>query len=308
MSANVAIIYYCEGTGHAMRTFAIAQRLKKRGLNVRMTGGGPGEKYVQLNDMSMFSPTVIKPGTRRQNTNLIMALLYLPSNLSKRLFDLKQWMDKKKTDILLTDDPVAGLLASFTGQKFYFINHWDWKIPENKLLKINTFIVNNILSIRSVKIFSPTLWEQNSEKFTTVGPLAPQSDCDAPDIEILVVPTAIKDITNELVDELESQGYSVLKVGSDNWEPKASLQSYIEKADFVICSGYSTVMEAAVAGTPVIIAPHTSEQRGIANILHNKKGFKKYSGDVINDIQNITIPKEYPNGAIRITDEIMNEL
>lgn len=308
MSTEIGIIYYCEGAGHAMRTLAIAQQLEKRDIDVKMTGGGPGEKFLKLNDRSDFSPTVIKPGTRMHNEGLISALTHLPVNLVQRARDINSWLKENDPDVVLADGPLAAFVASLTGREFYFLNHWDWKLPESRVEKLNTFFVNSLLSFRAEKIFSPAIWEGISDRAVRVGPLAPEGGEKKPELDILVVPTDLGDVTENIVGELEREGHSVVKVGSDDWEPQPSLQPYLEEADYVVCSGYSTVMEASVAGTPVIIVPYTSEQRGIAESLDRKQGFREYSGDIIQDLEQVKSARQYENGAVQIAEEIAENL
>ena len=308
MPNEIGIIYYCEGAGHAMRTLAVAQQLEKRGLEVKMTGGGPGEKFLELNGRSDFSPTVIKPGTRMHSEGLISALTHLPGNLVQRARDINSWLKENDPDIVLADGPLAAFVASLTRRRFYFLNHWDWKLPESRVEKLNTFFVNSILSFRAEKIFSPAIWEDISDRAIRVGPLAPEGGEKNPELDILVVPTDLGDVTEKIVEELESEGYNTVKVGSEDWTHQPSLQPYLKEADYVVCSGYSTIMEASVAGTPVIIVPYTSEQRGIAKSLDGKQGFRKFSGDILQDLEQVGPVRQYENGAIHIAEEIAENL
>ena len=52
--------------------------------------------------------------------------------------------------------------------------------------------------------------------------------------------------------------------------------SYICASDMVLCSGYSTIMEAVACGKPVVIYPKTEEQR-IVGKLCEKNGIALYS-------------------------------
>ncbi len=69
----------------------------------------------------------------------------------------------------------------------------------------------------------------------------------------------------QVTTHLRRQGYDVVNVAEDDWEAVPSLLPYIRGADCVVCSGYSTIMDAAVAGTPCVIHPATDEQAAVAD-------------------------------------------
>jgi len=68
-----------------------------------------------------------------------------------------------------------------------------------------------------------------------------------------------------ITDWLRADGHTVTVIGDHDWGPVPSLLSVLRRADAVICSGYSTIMEAAVAGTQYVVVPATNEQRYIAS-------------------------------------------
>ena len=76
------------------------------------------------------------------------------------------------------------------------------------------------------------------------------------------------------IDSLRDAGREVTLVGGEDWEPVVSMLPTLRAADLVLCPGYSTVMEAAVAGTPCLIYPFTSEQRGVARLASRATGFR----------------------------------
>ncbi len=304
--AEVGIIYHCEGAGHAMRMLAIAERLDDKGVDIEMTGGGPGERFLEMRDLSDYTPTVTNMRGRFEK-NKFKALFYIFSDPLDRLRDLRHWIREENPDVLVTDD-VLGLIAAFLeDKKFYTVTHVSRDVPESTLEGWMTWAVNKLVSRKNEEMFYCTIWDGlKPEGAKQVGPLAPKgSERQDLDFDILFVPTKASEMEEEITEELE--GYDVKMVGSEDWETQRSLQPFISEADVVICAGYSTMMEAAVAGTSCIMIPQTSEQNGIADILSDYEGFKTYSGDLEKDISSVGEPQQRPNGAETIASFLAEE-
>lgn len=307
MTSQVGIIYNCEGSGHAMRMLAVAQRLEDRDIGYEMTGGGPGEKFLEMRGLSEHSPHVTDMRTRLEQ-NILKAGLYIFSDPIKRIQDLRNWIRTNEHEVIITDDP-SGLIAAYLeGKKFYTVSHVSSQVPKDRVESWATWFINKLVIPRNEEFFYPAIWEDlTPEKATRVGPLAPRGEEKDLDFDILVVPTQAAEMDEGFIEALK-QDYSVEVVGSSDWELQPSLQPYIEEADTVVCAGYSTMMEASVAGTPVVMMPQTSEQRGVAELLEDYIGFRMYSGDILRDVEKIEVPEPRENGAEQIAESISDDL
>lgn len=307
MAGKAAVIHHCEGSGHAMKMLAVAQKLEDKEIEVEITGGGAGEKFLELNDRETYSPSTIHYTNKYYEQGLLSALKHLATSVGSRVRELKSWLREEDPDVVITDDPLIPLICMYEGLDYYIVSHWSWKMPENRLEKAVTWAVNKISTLKVSRFFYPAVWEGFEPRGADrIGPVAPEEGEEELDFDILVVPTKMKDRTDEFVNELEE--YDLEVVGSDSWEIKPSLQPYIEEADVVICGGYSTVMEASVAGTSCVIVPYTSEQKGIANILDRYRGYRKYTGDIREDISQVEDLEPKKNGAERAAELVSRDL
>ncbi|AOV94705.1 hypothetical protein AQV86_02150 [Nanohaloarchaea archaeon SG9] len=307
MTSKIGIIYNCEGSGHAMRMLAIAQRLEEKNIQFKMTGGGPGEKFLEMRGLSSYKPRVTDMRTRIEQ-NILKAGLYTFTDPIKRIKDLRKWIRKEEHDAVITDDP-SGLIAAYLeGKKFYTVSHVTHQVPEDRFESWATWIINRLVIPRNEEFFYPVIWEGLSpEEATCVGPLAPKGEEMDLEFDILVVPTEAAEMEERFIKELK-QDYEVKVVGSDEWELQPSLQPFISEADVVICAGYSTMMEASVAGTSVVMMPQTSEQKGVAKLLKDHDGFKMYSGDIMEDVEEVERPEPRENGADQIAEMVSQDL
>lgn len=308
MGVEIGIIHYCEGAGHAMRMLAIAEELEERGFSTKITGGGPGEKFVELNRGSNYSPAEIDIYELFNEKGVLWALAKLPSEFLDRLSDLRKWIRKEDPEVLLTDGPIGPIAAILERKKLYTLQHTDFHTPESLTDKLFTYVYTRFLSIPSSRIFYPAIWDEATPAWAEeVEPIAPKGEEMDLDFDILVVPTRITDETRTMVDSLEKD-YRVKLVGSEDWEIQPSLQPFIEEADAVVCSGHTTIMEASVAGTPCVMVPHTSEQIGVAKRLDGYKGFKKFSGDINSDLKTLEKLEPRENGAKTVADILYRDL
>ena len=304
---QAGIIYHCEGAGHAMRMLAIAERLKDKDIDVKMTGGGPGEKFLEMRGLSDYTPTVTDMRGKFTDSTF-KALFYMLSEPIDRLKDLRYWIREEDPEVVVTDD-VLGLIAAFLeGKKFYTVTHVSKDVPESTLEGWLTWAVNKLTARKNEEMFYCTIWDgMKPDGAKQAGPLAPKgNEKEEIDFDILFVPTKAYEMQEDILEDLEE--YDVKVVGSENWETQPSLQPYISEADAIICAGYSTMMEASVAGTPCIMLPQTSEQEGVANILENYDGFARYSGEIERDLSDLNDPEPKDNGAEEIASVLARDL
>ncbi|MFB6115993.1 MAG: glycosyltransferase [Candidatus Nanosalina sp.] len=291
-----------------MRMISIVERLESKNYEVKVAGGGPGEKFLRERGRSPFSPTTTD--TRRNlEKNLFSAALYQLTDPLSRIKELEEWIALEDPEVILTDDPPAIIAARKQSKDFYYLNHGSKSILGNRLEGWLNWVANKLIVRAAEEFFYPSVWDDEEPKGAeVVGPLAPEGNEEVEGFDILIVPSEFDsgqdwESIKENLDE-----YGVRLVGGDDWDIKESLQPYIREADVVVCSGYSTIMEAAVAGTSCIIAPATSEQRGIAEVLDGYKGFRKFSGDIRKDISEVEDPEPMGNGADKIADIIDKDL
>jgi hypothetical protein len=304
MGSEIAgVVHYGgDGAGHAMRMLAVAEKLEEKDFRVKITGGGPGQKFLRINGRSNFSPTNIHFEKNLHERNIVYAMLKLPLPAFKRVKDIMEWIEGEDIDFLVLDDPIAAIAAFLKRKDFYFLSHWTWRLPESWIDKVGTFFFHRSISAACEGFFCPAIWGDSPPGAEKVGPIAPDDEGDVEEFDVLVVPSGMKNNIGGIAGELMDAGYDVKEVGSEEWNPKPSLQPFIEEADYVVCSGYSTIMEAAVAGTPCIINPCTSEQRGVAERLKKYSGFRNYSGDIEYDLEEVEGMGGFSNGAEEVAD------
>ncbi|WP_338074070.1 hypothetical protein [Halomicrobium salinisoli] len=147
---------------------------------------------------------------------------------------------------------------------------------------------------------------------TRVPPVALDGDADERGShDVVVVPSHYSEL-DRIADVLERQGLDVVDVGSDEWDAVPSLLPYIRQADVVVCSGYSTVMDAAVAGTPCVVHPATDEQAAVGDWIErfDVDGFT-VAEEPLDVVEAVASPPDAPafeNGAAVIADAVLDDL
>lgn len=270
---TVAVAYYCEGAGHATRMMGVLEALQEQGLETTLAGSGPGDRFVELNGYDHFTPCSVDYIDDYQNGSPLKT----PFNLyrsAKRTKDFYRWLKQEQPEAVVTDDEHAAIAAYLQRRPVFFIRHDSYRIYQNPVVRHSVRLINSALERISTKFFYPVPWDEETTGNTLqfVPPIAhdPDTDETVPKTDALIVPSAYSESLDTLHNLLESEGYNTQFVGSEDWETAPALLPHIRAADMVICSGYSTVMEAAVAGTPCIIWPETNEQRGMARMIEEK--------------------------------------
>ena len=129
-------------------------------------------------------------------------------------------------------------------------------------------------------------------------------------IDVITIPASVLDRAelDAAADGLRDAGRHVTVVGGDDWEPVASMLPTLRAANLVVCPGYSTVMEAAVAGTPTLIYPFTSEQRGVARLAARATGFRTVTtpDEVVAAAAAPPDPPAFENGAGVVANAVLS--
>jgi UDP:flavonoid glycosyltransferase YjiC (YdhE family) len=127
---------------------------------------------------------------------------------------------------------------------------------------------------------------------------------------VLVVPSAYSTGFEALTERLRAAGHDATLVGGEDWDCVPALLPHLRAAERVVCSGYSTIMEAAVAGTPCIVYPFTDEQHGVSRVIERTglAGFQveHSSSHVVRAVGQPLERPVYENGAGRAAATVLS--
>lgn len=321
MTDKVAIVYWCDGAGHAARSIPVAQEFESRGIEVAIGGGGQGKPFVDMNGFEQpeFTKVAVKGSTPLAFAR--HTLLDLVPSSVRRFREINQWLKDEAPDMLITDDIFAGLAATIQGVEFYRIDHLTpelfgpvWGTP----LKL----YNEISLLSGEQIIVSSLWEDDPDPagITRVGPLAQEGNNDeevdpAEEVEaydVLLNPGTHGENFTDIRARLEANGYDVRTVGDDDWETKPAMTPYTAAANVVVCTGFSSIADTVVAGTPCIIYPFLPFQKALADRADTKdiKGISKATSvdAVVDTVEYYCHSEEkpaYENGATAFVDAVL---
>lgn len=315
MPPTIAVAHYPEGAGHATRMLAIANAIETGGGSVRMAGGGAGTEFVALNGYDEFEPTTVDYIDTYQGGSVWQAARRsLPASL-RRIADYEAWLSATDPDALVTDDMFAAMAASQYDVPLYVLKHDMPGLYADPIERVGARFHTRFQLSAAREFFYPVVWPESSvdpANATRIPPVALEGTSaveDGPDV--VVVPSHYSSLSR-LADCLRRQGFDVLDVADDDWDPVPSLLPYIREADAVVCSGYSTIMDAAVAGTPCIITPETDEQEAVADWItrFDVTGFTATDepADVLDAVANPPAAPDFGNGAELIADTVLTDL
>ncbi|SFP26927.1 MULTISPECIES: glycosyltransferase [Halolamina] len=315
MAPTVAVAHYPEGAGHATRMLAVADAVEERGGTVRMAGGGAGTQFVALNGYDEFEPTNVDfIDTYQGGSTWATLSRSLPASLS-RIAEYQAWLTATQPDALVTDDMFAAMAASRCDVPLYVLKHDMPSLYHDRIERAGAGFHTLFQLSAAREFFYPVVWPESGgdpEAATRIPPVALDGDevvDDAPDV--VVVPSHYSSLSR-IADHLRRQGYDVLDVADDEWDPVPSLLPYVRGADVVVCSGYSTIMDAAVAGTPCVVHPETDEQRAVADWLErfDVDGFAVADRpiDVLDAVADPPAEPAFENGAEVIATRVLTDL
>jgi UDP:flavonoid glycosyltransferase YjiC (YdhE family) len=288
---------------------AVAHAFEALGYEPVIAGGGPGRAFVECNGYEEYTPRGVNFIEDYQNGDLWAVLTRSVPNFGKRVYDYVAWLRRERPAFLVTDDISAAVAATATAISYYYLTHDSAEFYTNAVEQVSARIRNRFTVATSELFALPKVWSGAPviPGASVIPPIAPESDPADKSVDVLVVPSAFSTDPERLREALEDHGRSVTLVNDENWEIEPSLQPYVEAANVVVCSGYSTVMEAAVAGTPCIILPHTTEQRGVVRALEGTRGF--YAAETVDDVvstaSRVTPPERRRNGIRKLTDAVL---
>lgn len=312
---SIAVVHYCEGAGHATRMLAIARALEAGGATVHLAGGGAGARFVDLHGYDAFEPTTVDYIDDYQGGSMADVLGGSVPDSARRTAEIADWLREVDADALVTDDMFAVMAAVRVGLPQYVLKHDTPAVYDDRIERAGAGFHCSLQRVASRTFFYPTVWEPESdlpEGVERVPPVALDATDDDPDVpddlDAVVVPSHYSEL-DAVAERLADHGCRVAHVGGDDWEAVPALLPYVRAADAVICSGYSTVMEAAVAGTPCVVLPATDEQEGVARQLYDRRGVHVVK-DVDAAVAAARAPEPLapsPNGAAVIADRVLDD-
>ena len=318
MDQTVAVAHYPEGAGHATRMLGVAQALEDAGADIALAGGGPGSRFIEHNGYDVFRAAPVDYIGDYQQGSLGRVLTRSVPFSCKRVVDLVRWLRREDPAALVTDDMFAAMAASVTRTPFYIVTHNAASYYDAAVEQVFTWLLNRYQLETAESFLYPAVWppdDGDPPGVIHVPPVALDPDgCPSPDehVEVLVVPSVYSNNFDVLVETLRTEGHDVTAVGDGDWEAVPALLPWIRAADVVVCSGYSTVMESAVAGTPCIVYPFTDEQHGVTRVLERQgvRGFQ-VEHSIAHVARAVRHPPQDPrhaNGVERVAEHVISEL
>lgn len=317
---KVAVGHSPEGRGHATRMLAVAERLAARGHDVSVAGGGPGERLVALNGFEEAPLTEVD----FSNAAGFVAVARELVRGGRRLVDAARWLRREAPDRVVADDAFVALAAVRLGLDCYVVTHTAASLFDGRRERAATRLANAVLPAVATAVLCPRVpgsdlavprgatavppmamdgrtdgmrtdgASDSREAGGTDGAAAPPADPPPDDVGVLVVPSAYSESMDAVVRRLRDRRAVTVAPGT-----RRSLFPTLAAADAVVCGGYSTVMEAAVAGTPCVVVPETPEQRGVARAVASAAGFRTAGSPdgVVEALADVGEPDPAENGA-----------
>lgn len=316
LQEKVALCYWCTGTGHAARMIPVAKEFESRGLDVSVAGGGNGRKFVEMNGFEHPGLTEVPDPAEFSVLEFLPRVFdsLIPSAL-RRTYEIHGWLKEEQPEKLVTDDVFAMISASLQGIEFYRIDHLTPEILQSRWSIIQRFY-NSLSMIFGEEIIVTSLWkeEKGGKNITRVDPLAQEGEDEVKSYDVLLSPgqwggQEFKEIDTRLAEK----GYEVRTVGDDSWETKPSMTPYTEAAEVVLCTGFSSIADTVVAGTPCIVYPFLPFQKAIAKGIEdrNLKGIETADSvegavkAVERCLEGSCENPEYENGAPELVDTVL---
>jgi hypothetical protein len=236
----------------------------------------------------------------------------------RRFRDVAGWLRAESPDAVVTDDMFAAGAAAWTGTPLYVLTHNAASFYRSLAVRLASRGLNVGQRLAARRFFYPTVWPPHAgdpPQVSRVPPVALEppagaSDAGPADPGVVVVPSTYSDGFAAVAEGLADRGVPVTRVGGPDWEPVPALLPVLERADAVVCAGYSTVMEAAVAGAPCVVVPHTNEQRGVARRLDAVEGFAVADGASA-ALDALADPPDAPahnNGVAAVAERVLDDL
>ena len=302
---------------------AIARSLEERGATVALAGGGPGQKFYQPNGYVVTEiPSVDYVRDFQGASGPALGLVRILNNslpgTATRIEKLIQWLEEEDPDAVVTDDMFAALAATWVGVPLYVLTHNGSGLYRGSIVRLTTRWLTVAQRIAAERFFYPTVWPPHGSDPPGVSRVPPvalrqRNDMDEygpEDPGVVLVPSTYSTGFGALADRLQDAGYTTTHVGRHDWDPVPAMLPIFRRAEVVVCAGYSTIMEASVAGTPCIIWPATNEQTGVATRLQNLEGYEivESAEEVLDALRSPMGRPDYPNGDRVVAERVLGDL
>lgn len=302
---------------------AVARALEDRGATVDLVGGGPGRQFYEVNGFEPEGFTrmdYVRDFQEGQGSvrGLLRVLTGSLPDSGRRLREFTEWLRSTDPDGVVTDDVFVAAAAALNGIPLYVLTHNASGLYRDFVVRSTTRMLTIAQRRAARRFFYPTVWpphESDPPQVSRVPPIALDApvgtgDAGPADPGIVLVPSTYSTAFDRIAARLRDAGHEVTNVGDPDWEAVPALLPVLRRAEAVVCAGYSTVMEAGVAGTPCVLFPATNEQRGIARRLEQIRGFTVAdSPDAVQAALDAPPDTpEYTNGVSTIAERVLDDL
>lgn len=257
-------------------------------------------------------------GVAEETGSLARVLTRSLPDSAKRVRDYVGWLRRTDPDAIVTDDMFAAMAAPLTKTPLFVLTHNASSYYDAVIEQAFTWLLNRYQLSAAGAFLYPAIWPPDPGDppgVTRVPPVALEpaaSEQPPADVGVLLVPSTYSTGFGDLADALRAEGRSVTLVGDRGWTPVSAMLPHIRAADVVVCSGYSTVMEAAVGGTPCVVWPFTDEQHGFTRVIERTgvPGFQ-VEHSIPHVLRAVRHPPEIPryeNGAPRVAAFVRDRL
>lgn len=285
---RIAFVICNIGFGHATRSLNIIHELEKRGHEIHVLIGKPYDSFFRergYKTHTITEPIDLYKGVGESIRKTIkFSMESFPKSL-KTFLMARKIIKRIDPDALVSDSEPATII-SVRNIKKVIITHqpnvqmvtfskadYVWgKILE----KCDKVLVPDVIGVKI-----PENLQENAEK---IGPLFEEIDEDMDEIRKdigvddgfgLVIPSFAHKNKSEAIDEVSGLDCDFIFLGQDKNEKIENVAlkkredvktpcKYIKAANFVILSGYTSLMEAVYYQKPVLMIPTQMEQRKIA--------------------------------------------
>lgn len=237
---------------------------------------------------------------------------------AKRVRDYVGWLRDLDPAAIVTDDMFASMAAPLAKTPLYVLTHNASSYYDAVIEQTVTWLLNRYQLAGAGDFLYPAVWPPDPGDPPGVSHVPPVAlepakwERSPGDVGVLLVPSTYSTGFDELAAALRAAGRSVTLVGDREWSCVSAMLPYVRGADVVVCSGYSTVMEAAVGGTPCVVWPFTDEQHGFTRVIERTgiPGFQVEHSipHVLRAVDSPPDAPRYENGASRVAEFVYERL
>jgi uncharacterized protein (TIGR00661 family) len=317
VSKMTKILFSCMsiGLGHATRSLAVADELRKRGAEILFCIGKPYDEFVRSRG---YEVTVISPEIKlssKVGENLTETIKFINENAKnavKSSINLREAFKNFEPDIVVSDsEPTSMFVSKLLNSKIpvvmilhqpkLFVNIFSSSINKIWAAFINKYS-DKILLPDVVGLDIPEMLMQKTKR---IGPIfRPVSKkIKMKKKTILFIPSFASSNKTENIKKIETlasfhKDWDFVILGQDKGKKinnvlikkKENVKNscdFIASSGIVVLSGYSSLMEAVYYQKPVAMIPTQLEQRKISEIGEKSGILIKSSFEDLSPIENL---------------------